>query len=87
MTAEERLKSVEDQIILCLRGQLNAISCPYCTGIFTQGQEYCCPMMNKAADAILDRLDEVDRMNKAAEIAERAASQVSSYEDVLKVLR
>ena len=75
MTPEAKIQNVADQLILLQRGKVNTISCPYCAEITSEGENFCCPLMMSAVEAILDRKEVDARISMAEEIADRAADQ------------
>ena len=75
MTSDEKIKNVEDQLVLLRRGNVNTVSCPYCAEITAEGENFCCPLMMATIEAILHRQDTEARISMAAEIADRAADQ------------
>jgi hypothetical protein len=77
MTGEQKLKNVEDQVVLMQRGKINAVMCPYCSGIWKapdkQETPVCCSTLAKAVEAILDRQDSEARLELAGKIAGNVA--------------
>ncbi len=73
MTGEEQIQSVESQVILLTRGELNALACPYCGAITPAGEEFCCLLMVNAVAAVLMRID-FEKQKRCAEAAEKAAA-------------
>ena len=71
MTAEEKLRNLESQIVLIERGQHDVISCPYCGGITPKGGAFCCKTVSEAIAAILDRMDLEQKIREAEAIAEK----------------
>ena len=73
MTGEEQLQSVESQVVLMTRGELNALVCPYCGAITPNGEVFCCLLMVNAVAAVLMRID-FEKQKRCAEAAEKAAA-------------
>ena len=73
MTGEEQIKSVESQVVLMTRGELNALCCPYCGCITPAEASFCCLLMVNAVAAVLMRLD-FEKQKRCAEAAEKAAA-------------
>jgi predicted transcriptional regulator len=69
MTAEEKIKNVEAQIVLMERGEINAVACPYCGGIALQGKAMCCSTLIKCVEAIMDKQESESRAETASIIA------------------
>jgi uncharacterized Zn-finger protein len=55
MDTEQKLKSVEDQVELLIRRQVNSIKCPYCDGraAVQDGKPLCCERLARAVDEVL----------------------------------
>ena len=73
MTGEEQIQSVESQVVLMTRGELNALSCPYCGTLIPNGEEFCCLLMVNAVAAVLVRID-FEKQKRCAEAAQKAAA-------------
>ena len=73
MSGEEQIQSVESQVVLMTRGELNALSCPYCGILTPDGDTFCCLLMVNAVAAVLMRLKFEDE-KRIAEAAEKAAA-------------
>jgi ribosomal protein S26 len=72
MTGDDQIQSVEHQVVLLTRGELNALACPYCGAITPAGEAFCCLLMVNAVAAVLLRID-LEKQKKIAEAAEKAA--------------
>ena len=75
MSPESKIQNVADQLVLLQRGKINAIACPYCSGLSVEGETFCCPLMMSAVEANLDRKEVDARITIAEENADRAANQ------------
>ena len=73
MTGEDQIRSVESQVILLTRGEVNALSCPYCGAITPTGETFCCGRMAQAVAAVMMRID-FEKQKRCAEAAEKAAA-------------
>jgi hypothetical protein len=71
--AEKRMKSVEAQLELIERRQLDRFECPYCGGSTKAdgSQLFCCDKLYRCVSAIVDRRN----MEDAKEGAERALAE------------
>lgn len=57
LTAEDKLKSLEDQVRAVRLGLANSIQCPYCGQWNCEGAKLCCNMYFLTMHAICDRMD------------------------------
>ena len=72
LSPEAKIRNVEDQYVLLMRGNITALSCPYCGGINPAGADaMCCGLMAAAVLAIIDRDETADRLKKAEAIIDR----------------
>lgn len=69
-TPEEKIRSVESQVILIERGNLAQIACPYCGVTTLQGNALCCPTLSRAINAVIDRKDFEQSKETGDQIAE-----------------
>jgi len=85
MTARERAKwalaFIEDQIRWLFRGTLDRsyVICPYCAteNPITAAEEkpWCCELMARASNAVIDRVEQEDRAQTAARALVKAAEE------------
>lgn len=52
-TFEQKLNYITTQISCCEEGLISAVICPYCCAINEKGQQLCCDMFSKSAQAII----------------------------------
>lgn len=71
LTPEEKVLSVQEQIVAIQNGYTNVIQCPYCDAINERGS-ICCPTLMRAVQAVLDNQDMMDRKELADRISDRA---------------
>ena len=73
MTAVEKVKVAEQQIIAVANGRLDRIDCPFCGTISTR-QHFllCCDTMAEMTEAVLDRIETGENIAMAAEAVGRA---------------
>lgn len=55
MTGDEKIEFVARQIADLREGETKTLACPYCQGLTRKGKEFCCDMMTKCVQAVLDR--------------------------------
>jgi|HubBroStandDraft_1064217.scaffolds.fasta_scaffold04482_3 hypothetical protein len=78
MSAEEvaafKLRFIEQQILDMIDGTLgrNFLICPHCASENVAGiSAWCCELMAKSANAVLDRLEQQERSRTALAVAEK----------------
>jgi hypothetical protein len=54
MTAVEKVKEAERQILGVIRGQCNVVQCPFCGLESEAGQVLCCEQMADMVEIVLD---------------------------------
>jgi len=70
-SAEERIENIKAQIEAIERGERTVITCPYCGGVNTETEEFCCDLCFKSAIAALERIRVEQAYEKAKRIQER----------------
>lgn len=87
MTAVEKVKFAEQQIIAVANGRLERIDCPFCHEITTRQQMLiCCEPMAELTDAILDRIEAGENISQAREIVDRARHMADQQRQNMIVL-
>lgn len=70
MTGEQKIAAVQAQIRAIRLGATEAIQCPYCQSMNSEGHELCCELLAHAVMAILDREHLQDCLDHADKIAQ-----------------
>lgn len=73
MTAEEKMRDVEAQVVLARRGEIHEFNCPYCGENVEEGATFCCKNLMDAVKAVLDRQD----IGRYKELADRIAENAT----------
>lgn len=77
LTADERMKFVENELLQVLRGERNIMACPYCYGLNVQPEDtdkpepLCCRLFAMASIAAMSGQEIQEQLDKAARIAEQ----------------
>lgn len=78
MTALEKVRSAESQIIAVATGRADHIDCPFCQTTTTQKEMLlCCDELADMTDVILDRIETGETTAIAKEAAGRAMDAMS----------
>ena len=77
LTAEEKMKYVENEVLRVWRGESSIMACPYCFALNVKPEEpekaeaLCCRLFAYAAMAAMSGQEVQELMDKAARIADK----------------
>lgn len=77
MTPAEKIAFVAEQIAAVRSGEANKIFCPYCQGKNRPNTEFCCELMTKAAQVVLDHEQVFTEIKLQEAIAEACYTSVN----------